>query len=415
MSDCFPMVPLGEVCEFLDRRGVTPKKLGSDFVDSGFRVISAKNIKGRTVNLNVGEQRYVNEETYRKWMTSPLFADDVLLTSEAPLGEPAYLESDREWCLGQRLFCLRSVKACLFGRYLFYAFQSPVIRADMLSRATGATAQGIRQAELRRVAVPLPPLAEQKRIVAILDEAFGAIERAKQIAETNVANARELFDSYLNRVFAEKGEGWEETALEDLVQSESPITYGVVKPGSEGDVAFVRGGDLRDGEVLVSQLRTITSEVSEQYKRTLLKGGELLVCLVGVPGQVGIAPPELAEANIARQVGLVRLRDEIDARFVSYFLLSKPGKEGLGGYTGGSVQQVINLRDLKKVKVPLPTDHSEQVQIGKKIHSLRNHTRRLQGLSKSKFNALDELKQSILQKAFTGQLTAKSPELEAVP
>ena len=83
-------------------------------------------------------------------------------------------------------------------------------------------------------------------------------------------------------------EGWKKQTLEELVESDSPITYGVVKPGPEGDIPFVRGGDLRDGEVLVSRLRTITSEVSEQYRRTLLKGGELLVCLVGVPGQVGI-------------------------------------------------------------------------------------------------------------------------------
>ncbi|WP_197275311.1 restriction endonuclease subunit S [Limnohabitans sp. 63ED37-2] len=135
---------------------------------------------------------------------------------------------------------------------------------------------------------------------------------------------------------------------------DSPITYGVVKPGDEGEVPFVRGGDITDGLVRIDQLRTITTTVSQQYKRTLLSGGELLISLVGQPGQVAVATQTLAGANIARQVGLIRLQDIVDAHFVSYFLRSPDGIAGLGKFTGGSVQQVINLSDLRQVPVPLP-------------------------------------------------------------
>jgi type I restriction enzyme S subunit len=138
------------------------------------------------------------------------------------------------------------------------------------------------------------------------------------------------------------------------VTHDSPITYGVVKPGEEGDVPFVRGGDIVDGLVRIDQLRTITTTVSQQYKRTLLRGGELLMSLVGQPGQVAVASPTLAGANIARQVGLIRLQDIVDAHFLSYFLRSPDGIAGLGKFTGGSVQQVINLSDLRQVPVPLP-------------------------------------------------------------
>ncbi len=147
---------------------------------------------------------------------------------------------------------------------------------------------------------------------------------------------------------------WSQVRLDELTEFDSPITYGVVKPGDSGEVLFIRGGDLVGGRVLNSQLRTITSEVSEQYKRTLLRGGELLICLVGQPGQVAVAPPELAGANIARQVGLIRLRKDVDAEFVSYYLQSPDGQSNLGTYTGGSVQQVINLGDLRTVIIPLP-------------------------------------------------------------
>ena len=147
---------------------------------------------------------------------------------------------------------------------------------------------------------------------------------------------------------------WTTTSLAELTEEGSPITYGVVKPGKEGSIVFIRGGDLADGRVLDTQLRTITTEVSEQYRRTLLRGGELLISLVGNPGQVAVVPPALIGANIARQVGLIRLRDETSAEFVRYFLESPDGRASLGTQTGGSVQQVINLRDLRTVPIPNP-------------------------------------------------------------
>ncbi|HVS09300.1 MAG TPA: restriction endonuclease subunit S [Planctomycetota bacterium] len=134
------------------------------------------------------------------------------------------------------------------------------------------------------------------------------------------------------------------------------MTYGVVKPGPEDPdgVLFIRGGDIADGRVLTGQLRTITREVSEQYRRTQLRGGELVISLVGNPGQVAIVPTSLKGANIARQAGLVRLREDVDVHFVKYFLGSQNGQESLGAHSLGSVQQVINLRDLKTVLIPTP-------------------------------------------------------------
>ena len=154
--------------------------------------------------------------------------------------------------------------------------------------------------------------------------------------------------------------GWKKIRLDELTESNSPITYGVVKPGDAGDIPFVRGGDISDGHILVGQLRTITNEVSKQYSRTLLRGGELLMCLVGQPGQVAIAPRSLAGANIARQVGLIRLRSECNVEFIKYFIQSPYGQERLGAHTGGSVQQVINLSDLRTIEIPLPEAAEQQ-------------------------------------------------------
>lgn len=149
---------------------------------------------------------------------------------------------------------------------------------------------------------------------------------------------------------------WSAIPLDELTDG-TTITYGVVKPGDEcpNGVKFVRGGDVVAGRILTAQLRTITTDVSQQYARTLLHGGELLVSLVGNPGEVALVPASLKGANIARQVGLVRIDPaKAEANYVQYYLRSKTGRDVLLAHSKGSVQQVINLKDLKSVKVPLP-------------------------------------------------------------
>jgi type I restriction enzyme S subunit len=149
---------------------------------------------------------------------------------------------------------------------------------------------------------------------------------------------------------------WQEVELGSLTEQTRSITYGVVKPGDAplaGGVKLVRGGDVLNGRIS-SELRTIAEEVSAPYRRTLLHGGELLMSLVGNPGAVAIAPPELAGANLARQVALIALRLDVDSRFVMYSLMAPSGKQSLAAMTKGSVQQVINLADLKRVRLRLP-------------------------------------------------------------
>ena len=155
---------------------------------------------------------------------------------------------------------------------------------------------------------------------------------------------------------------WPLLPLDQLTESDRCITYGVVKPGDdvEGGVTFVRGGDVFQGRVLTDHLRTISAQLSQTYKRTILQGGELLISLVGNPGEVAVAPQSLIGANIARQVGLVSLRPEFDARFVMYFLMSPLGRSQLFSRTGGAVQQVINLADLKTVEIPVPSSFEQE-------------------------------------------------------
>ena len=198
MGSEWKVEPLSElVDEIIDRRGVTPKKLGSDFIQEGdHRVISAKLIKGSRIDLTAGEERFVEPSVFTKWMKTGLRSDDVILTSEAPLGEVAYIENDLPWCVGQRLFCIRTNKSKVHGRFLFYALQGGLVRHDLEARASGTTVQGIRQSELQHVEIPYPPLPEQKAIAHILGTLDDKIELNRRMNATLEGMAQALFKSW---------------------------------------------------------------------------------------------------------------------------------------------------------------------------------------------------------------------------
>jgi type I restriction enzyme, S subunit len=189
-------VALGDALdELVDHRGKTPKKLGGDWTHTGHRVLSALNIKGNRVDDN--DHHYVNDELYVKWMKVRLCAGDVLLTSEAPLGEVAFLDRDVDWCLGQRLFGLRGKPGLLDGRYLSYALRGGSVRDDLMARSTGSTVAGIRQAELVKVELDLPPITEQRGIAATLGALDDRIESNHRTIDKVLDLARALYQQAL--------------------------------------------------------------------------------------------------------------------------------------------------------------------------------------------------------------------------
>jgi type I restriction enzyme S subunit len=393
---------LGDVCVF--QRGLTYSK--SDEVDiSANVVLRATNIDLATNTLALDELKHISDKTFvpdiKKVKNGSLMIC-MASGSKDHLGKVAYIDRDYDFAFGG-FMGLITARENLLPRYLFHLMTSKGYKDFISGLSDGANINNLTFDKLRAFPVPVPPLHEQQRIVDLLDEVFAGLATAKANAERNLQNARALFASHLQSVFGERGADWEECPLERLTDPDSPITYGVVKPGPEGEIRFVRGGDLVDGKVRLTHLRTITRGVSDQYKRTLLRGGELLICLVGQPGQVGVAPAELAGANIARQVGLIRLSKKINAEFVRFFLQSAPGAEALGARESGSVQQVINLAELRQVAIPYP-DLLEQVDIVAGLNSVDGETQRLARIYERKLAALEELKKSLLRQAFNGEL-----------
>lgn len=186
---------LGEICKnIIDYRGKTPAKLGADWAKSGYRVFSAKNIKTGNI-VQTDSIRYVDENLYRKWMKDEIEHGDIIITSEAPFGEVYYWDSDEKIVLGQRLFGLKINEIC-YPKYLYYYMTTAQFQSELKNRATGTTVIGLRQPELLKCTVNLPPLDEQRRIAGILGSLDDKIELNRRINANLEAQAQALFRSW---------------------------------------------------------------------------------------------------------------------------------------------------------------------------------------------------------------------------
>jgi len=270
----------------------------------------------------------------------------------------------------------------------------------------GAAQPFISKGDIQSFEVPVPPLAEQQRIVGLLDEAFEGLATAKANAEKNLQNARALFESHLQSVFTQRGPGWVEKKLEDIADADCSLSYGIVQPGEEFDkgMPIVRPTDLTTKVIRLGGLKRIDPKLAGGYKRTALQGGELLLCVRGSTGVVSIASPELVGANVTRGIVPIRFnRSLLLPEFGFYLISGGPVQSQIREKTYGTALMQINIRDLRLISLSIPP-LKEQKTIAAKLDDLREETQRLARLYERKLAALEALKKSLLHQAFTGEL-----------
>ena len=229
-------VTLGEITNLvIDYRGKTPLKLGSSWSDSGYRALSAKNIKTGQI---VAEDsiRFVDEELYRKWMKDEVKKGDILITSEAPFGQIYYWDSDEKIVLSQRLFDVRlNDEVC--HKYVYYFMTSHRYQKDLEGRATGTTVTGLRQPELLKSTILLPSLSAQRSIASILSSLDRKIELNNKINADLEEMAQAIFKNWFvdfepfkdgKFVDSELGmipEGWKVISLNEILDNVSGYSY----------------------------------------------------------------------------------------------------------------------------------------------------------------------------------------------
>ena len=246
------------------------------------------------------------------------------------------------------------------------------------------------------------PLPEQQRIVSILDEAFEAITVAKNNAEQNLKNAKELFESYLQGVFEQKGEGWEERTLaqvsKDFGRGKSkhrPRNYAGLYGG---EYPFIQTGDIRNCDHYITEFTQTYNEVGLAQSK-LWSSGTICITIAANIAETGVLTFDACFPDSV--IGLVVNEKLADRDFVEYLLQSFKVKiQSLGK---GSAQQNINMGTFENELFPFP-NVDKQKEIVKKLDALSAETKQLEAIYQQKILDLEELKKSVLQKAFSGEL-----------
>ena len=262
-----------------------------------------------------------------------------------------------------------------------------LMSVDFQEYRTGSTIPHIYFKDYKSLRLPNIPIPEQQRIVAILDQAFADIEKARANAEKNLKNARELFDSYLNQVFSQRGEGWVETNLASIAENLDSRRVPITKSDrTEGEYPYYGASGIVDyvSDFLFDEELLLISE----------DGANLLA------RTYPIAFAASGKYWVNNHAHVLRFKNIKEQKFIEYYLNSI----SLAPFVSGMAQPKLNQKSLNNIPVPMARPMIVDAVVGK-LDVLAMEVEKLEGAYKNKLASLEELKKSLLQKAFSGELT----------
>ncbi len=353
-------VTLGEITNLvIDYRGKTPLKLGSSWSDSGYRALSAKNIKTGQI---VAEDsiRFVDEELYRKWMKDEVKKGDILITSEAPFGQIYYWDSDEKIVLSQRLFDVRlNDEVC--HKYVYYFMTSHRYQKDLEGRATGTTVTGLRQPELLKSTILLPPLSAQRSIASILSSLDRKIELNNKINADLEEMAQAIFKNwfvdfepfkdgkFVNSELGMIPEGWKVGTLTDVIKLMPGGTPKTSEPlyWENGTIPFFSPKDV-SGLYCFETEKHITEAGLNKCSSNLYPKDTIFITCRGTVGKVCLTACNMAmnQSNYA-----IKAMDGYSQYYVYY--LVKSVVERLIKKSNGAVFSAITSKDFdEEILIP---------------------------------------------------------------
>jgi type I restriction enzyme S subunit len=290
-------------------------------------------------------------------------------------------------------------------RWLFYSLLTESFMDQMAALQKGASYPAVNDSDVRAQEIAVPPLFEQRRIVAILDEAFAAIATAKANTEKNLANARAVFESHLYAVFASD---WSSREIVPLASLATEVTDGdhLPPPKSATGVPFITIGNVNKDTRKIDFSDTFMVprayfDALKAHKRP--RKGDVLYTVTGSFG-IPVLIEDDTEFCFQRHIGMVRPNADTNSRWLYYLLLSPQVFAQANDKATGTAQRTVSLKVLRAYSVPRVPLHDQRAVVAK-FDALSTETQRLESLAQQKLAALEALKASLLHHAFTGQLT----------
>ena len=379
---------LGDVCDILDnkRKPITKKHR----VAGEFPYYGATGILDYVHEYIFDEKLILIGEDGAKWERGD---------------NTSFIVNGKYW-VNNHAHVIRPHRDIIMDEWIVYFLNS----SDLTKYATGLTVPKLNQEKLRSITLPVPTLQIQKQIVAILDKAFEKISKAKENTEQNLENAKEVFESYLQSVFENKGEGWEEKKLGELTLK---IGSGATPKGGQASykdigTSLIRSMNVYDEGFKKKNLAFIDDNQASKLNNVNVQEQDVLLNITG--GSVArccIVPLKYLPARVNQHVSIIRVKKNVlIPNLLHYILISKENKNKLLGIGElGATRQAITKTQIENFKITYPSKIDEQNELLNNIRFFKTKSLALGSIYSQKLQSLEELKQSILQKAFAGELT----------
>lgn len=400
MKEGWTYKKIKEVCTSITDGDWIEKK---DQSQSGIRLIQTGNIGVGKFIPKDDSHRYISEDTFNRLKCTEIFEGDILISRlPNPLGRSCILPKlDTKCITAVDCSILRTKRDKLLPKFFVYYTQSQGYFSKINAESSGTTRARITRKKLEETTIPTPSISVQQRIVERLDAAFENIDKLKANAEKQLAEAQTLFQKSLAKAMEPK-EGWEERLLSEIVHPNCSLSYGIVQPGDhvENGIPVVRPVDFNNQlYVKMDGLKRTKPEISDAYQRTILKGGEILLCVRGTTGTMGIASDELIGCNVTRGIVPIYFDVDVCTKFVYYELLSPSLQDEIAHKTTGAALKQINIKDLRNLHMSIPP-LAEQQRIVERLDALSENIRKYEEIQRQIISECDALKQALLRKVF---------------
>lgn len=394
------MKTLGDISDF--QRGLTySRKDAVDFSEN--IVLRATNIDLDKSCLDFLELKYLNNDFQVK-QNKKIVKGGLLIClssgSKKHLGKVALVTDDYNYAFGGFIGQIIPDNQVV-SKYLFYNLVSEAYKKYISELTDGIGINNLKSIDLKSFEIPLPPLPHQKQIVATLDKAFAAIDTAKANAKQNLQNAKELFESYLQNVFSTKGDDWEEKPLKEVCELKSGTTISKSLERNEGDVLYTKVGDMNlpNNEVEINTSTRFVNSNEIKVKQIIPEGAIIFPKRGGAIAtnkKRKIIKPTIVDLNT---MAIIPENDIDKDYFFHWFQLF----DLLSISNGANIPQINNY-SFDSVYLPYPISIEEQQKIVGTLDLITEQTKKLEAIYTQKIIDLEEMKKSVLQKAFSGQL-----------
>jgi type I restriction enzyme S subunit len=384
---------------------INPLSALCDVLDSRRKPITKK-------DRSPGPYPYYGATGILDYVEGYLFDEKLVLIGEDGAkwgaGDNSAFSIDGKTWVNNHAHVIRPKRNKVLDKWLIYYLNGE----DLSDFITGMTVPKLNQGKLREIPIPLPPIPEQQRIVAILDQAFAGIEKARANAEKNLKNARELFESTCSTaIFAKKYSS--NLTVVDVIRDEK----GAMRTGPFGSQLLKRE-IVHEGIAVLGidnavknsfqwgVKRFITPEKFKELSRFEVKPGDVLITIMGTCGRCAIVPDNIPKAINTKHICCITLDDAkcLPEYLHAYFLYHPLAREYLLKKAKGAIMAGLNMGIIKELPLDLPSVELQR-EIVSQVVVLRENTDRLLLSYNKKLQSLDELKKSLLQKAFSGELT----------